>query len=186
MANVLLSTQRLQIYPNSQDSVTLQITNASAAPILFHLLTTSPTRYTVKHKKGVIQPSSSANAVISLSKSKIPEANNSEEFIKDTFLLEYALVEQHDIIDPTFSNVSDIIKSKKSAGKVTKKQISCRVFLTGEPDKSEERGAAGLESLKSKRQSSKVVSKGRSPLVYVFGVLAAFIAVAALLVSWQK
>lgn len=187
MANVLLSTQRIQLFPHNQDSVQVDLTNVSSAPVLFHLLTTSPGRYIVKHKKGVMKPNACASITINLSKSQIPALGaDTEEFIKDTFLLEYALVEPDDAIDPTFSNVSTLIKNKKKSGKVTKRQISCRVFLKGGDDDAAggsrrmtpEEAQANTLAEKARRQSSSTAlqSSGSSRLVPILALLCIVVA----------
>lgn len=184
MATVLLSTQRIQLFSNTQETATLDVTNVSSAPILFHLLTTSPGRYIVKHKKGVLKPNSTAHVLISLSASQIPNHSATEELIKDTFLLEYALLEPADDVDPSFSNIAALIKAKKLDKKVVKKQISCRVFLQGPPAQgSKSKDAKRLTPAeaqahtlaeKTKRQSQGTVQKsggGMSKMTQILGVL---------------
>lgn len=131
MANVLLSTQNIHFYPDVQRAAAVEVTNVSSAPVLFHFLTTSPGRYSVKGKKGVIQPNSSAHVSVSLSSSQLAGGEGQGK-IKDTFLCEYAVMDPEDNVGPSFSQLSALIRQKKSKGKVHKKTIACVIYTKSE------------------------------------------------------
>eukprot|EP00796_Vickermania_ingenoplastis_P012031 gene12031-8284_t len=133
MANIFLSTQRLQLFPGAQTSATVDITNVGQAPVMFRMLTTCPSRYSVMNKRGVIRPNAVTHVVISLNDSEdngIPQASaESREFIKDTFLLEYATVGPNDVVAPDNTNVTALLAQKKKTGEASSKMISSRVYL---------------------------------------------------------
>lgn len=129
MANIFISTQHIQLFLGARESGSIEVTNVSPASVVYKLLTTSPERYAVKQKKGIILPNSSKHVTIALKESLLPPGNSGreEEVIKDTFLLEYALVEKGDNTDP--NHLSELLKEKKRQSLSSKKMISCRVFL---------------------------------------------------------
>ena len=110
-----------QLIPSVSEDCTIQITNISFVPVMFRLLTTTPSRYLVKSSRGVIQPCSSETVNISLHQ-------HVEEKCSDDFKLEYCALSSTDVLDAKMNNVADLIKATPKE-QVHKKLIKCKVVI---------------------------------------------------------
>lgn len=157
-ANVLLSVRHINLFLHTQKSASLDIINVSPGTIIYRLLTTSPSRYRVSGKSGLIPPSSVAQVKFTIISSNIlselgkkentnpsqePHHSSKENSlptttdqlsdpITDSFLLEYTLIDEAKAKElKNFKTHSEYILAMKKEGKLERRLIPCRVFVQG-------------------------------------------------------
>lgn len=166
-ANVLLSSRHINLSLDRQRKTTLGITNVSQGMVFYCLRTTSPNRYHVSERYGIIMPSSSATVTITALKSEVladlckegeegptsaSVASSSapkrpSDHITDSFLLEYALIEEAEAkkLSSTKSHMEyhnarrQFLAEKKEKGQLGRRTITSRIFVLDGGEEDEER-----------------------------------------------
>lgn len=133
--NIIVNPERFELAIHANEDCTFELTNVGYEAVIYRVRTTAPLRYYLKHSKGVVKGNSSAKVTIFLNRKHFSEgATPGQNFTKDTFRVECAVLGEQDVVEAHGANLGDLIQKKKNANPaaVVQKHVYCRVMLEAE------------------------------------------------------